>query len=87
MRPSIGLLVMFVTLAAAAAEAPPADAPTKAEAPATQKANSSAANVDKQDSTTTKPPQGSPATEASPDVFKPSENISEDAAIPYPVDI
>jgi len=93
MRPSINLLALLVTFAAAAAEPPQPDqtqpttdqpAAQTSKAPGTGTKNPAAPPPP----TTKKPAQDAPANaDASPDVFKPSENISEDAAIPYPTDI
>lgn len=88
MRPSIGLLV-FWSLAVAAAETPPDQAPI--DEPVTQESKDPAPPANKQTAqapTAPKVPQNAPpAADASPDVFKPSESVSEDAAVAYPVDI
>jgi len=91
MRPSIGLLAPLLALAVAAAEAPTHTQQPAATEPATQQSKSTD-TVGKKPAapaaTNSKPPQSpvAPADEST-DVFKPSENISEDAAIPYPADI
>ena len=91
MRHSIGLLVLIAALTAAAAEAPPSVEQVEADAPASVQIKPAAAPEPKTPPAPSKSKDAEPTQAAgkdtSPDEFKPSENVSEDAAVPYPVDI
>ena len=86
MRPSISLLFLFVALTAAAADAPPDQTQPATAAPpppsTVDKTPAPPAPAAKKST-----PNTSSDADESADVFKPSETISEDADIPYPVDI
>jgi hypothetical protein len=91
MRPSISSLFLLVALTAAAAEAPPDQTQPAAGEPPAQESkppDPGAKTPTPPAPSTAKPaPNSSADADESTDVFKPSETISEDAAIPYPADI
>ena len=90
MRPLISWLFLLVTLTAAAAEAPPDQTqPATGEPPAQDSTQTGpAAKAPAPPPSAKKPAPNAPSdADESTDVFKPSETISEDADVPYPVDI
>jgi hypothetical protein len=93
MRHLTSLLVLVGVLSAVAAETPPDTAQPAPDAAVGQPPKPTAAATPKQTPPakpaappSTAPDNGTGSGDAA-DIFKPSEDISEDAAVPYPADI
>lgn len=83
-----GLLLAVVVTVAAAATAAPGES-TEAHTPAAsdRPAIADGAGDSGDDEGTEAPAESAPEAGPSPEVFVPSEDISEDFAVPFPVDI